>query len=120
MLHEGEKDGHMASIQFEAQNLGSAPTSIRPVVSFIGFLPRPKFKGSRRIKLQKFAFDFMISEKNARTLQPYTPVLFEAYDEYGDSYRAERHGSCFLKCIRFHSSVAEERSCVCIQATATS
>ncbi|SRR5712691_2463321 len=77
ILSEDRTDDNIAVLWLEAQNIGSTPTSIEPRVSFSGFLPPRKGKSSWRVRMPRYAFDFVI-EGSGRTLQPYVPVRLEA------------------------------------------
>jgi len=99
ILEEGQK-GYKTTVRFEAQNLGSTATSIEPRVSFSGFLPCPTGKTRCRIKMRRYACDFVIDGVD-RTLQPYVPVHLEAQTDQQVSDVAESHGFMFFKTYTF-------------------
>jgi len=48
VISHHEKEDLTSILRFEAENIGSSPTSIEPGITFSGFLPRPLAKKSGR------------------------------------------------------------------------
>jgi hypothetical protein len=87
-------------LHFEAENLGSTSTSIKPQITFSGFLPRPLARTSYGRKMRRFDFEFAIDGTN-RTLQPHVPVRFEARSQNTKTYVLERLGFMFFNTYTF-------------------
>jgi hypothetical protein len=100
ILSESEKNEFTGLLRFEAQNVGSAPTSIEPRIAFSGFLPRPHEKMSWRVRMPRYDFDFIIHGTN-RTLHPHVPLLLEAQSENTTTGIIDRLGFMFFKTYRF-------------------
>jgi hypothetical protein len=100
VLSHHEISGDLRSIlRFEAENIGSSPTSIEPRIKFSGFLPRPLARTSYRRRMPRFSFELFIDGTN-RTLQPHVPVQFEARSQ-NRTYVLDRLGFMFFKTYTF-------------------
>ncbi len=86
------------AIRFEVENFGRAPTSIQSLVTFTGFLPRPR-KG-RGIMLKKYEFELKI-ENSDRSLPPYSPKTFQASRTIRDRELLTRAGFTFFRTYTF-------------------
>jgi hypothetical protein len=95
-------------LRFEAENVGSTPTSVKPRITFGGFLPRPVAKTSCRRNMPRFAFESVIDGTN-RTLQPHVPVQFEAHSQNTKSYVLDRLGFMFFKTYTFSFTRGRKR-----------
>lgn len=85
------------AIRFEVENFGRAPTSIQSLVTFTGFLPRPKNRG---IILKKYEFELKI-ENNDRSLPPFSPKTFQASRTIRDQELLARAGFTFFRTYTF-------------------
>jgi hypothetical protein len=102
VLDEGFYSDKPPSITVEAENIGLTATSIRPVVAFKGFLPRPKGgdpgKGYKMVP-HELMFNIVGSE---RKLAPFTPLKFVAQSDVRTGrYQAKRLGFMFFKTYTF-------------------
>jgi hypothetical protein len=100
VISHHEKEDLTSILRFEAENIGSSPTSMEPRITFSGFLPRPLAKTSGRRRMPWFAFELILTGTN-RTLQPHVPVQFEARSRNTNTYVLERRGFMFFKTYTF-------------------
>jgi hypothetical protein len=75
VLKEVFNSGLPPSIEFEAQNVRTTPTSIEPIVAFEGFLPRPTPEHGIKMVPHDLTFNLMDLK---RTLASFTPERFAA------------------------------------------
>jgi len=74
--------GQQACIRFEAENLGTMPLSLDPLVSLTGIVPVVMQRKSGP-RLHRDSYNYKI-ETTDRSLPPHTPKVFEAYGESDD------------------------------------
>jgi hypothetical protein len=92
------------TIRFEAENLGSSPTSIHTIVNLRCYLPRPRDKKKDhhwKLKLEKYEFDLKLLENTERSLLPSSPKIFYADKEIYNSALLERIGFTFFRTYTF-------------------
>ena len=77
--HYGENE---ARIRFEAENFGTVPMSLKPIVYLKGIIPKVMRRTpEKKLKISSYSYEIRASD---RSLPPHVPKTFEAYSEADD------------------------------------